>query len=40
MPTGIDTSDFVAKKDFIALKDEFNRLNINKLINVPIVRII
>ena len=40
MTTGIDTSDLVAKKDFIALKDEFNRLNINEPINVPIDRII
>ena len=33
--TGIDTSDLTAKKGFIALKAEFDKLNINKLVNVP-----
>ena len=33
--TGVDTSDLVAKKDFIALKAELDKLDINKLINVP-----
>ena len=33
--TGVDTSDLVAKKDFIALKGEDDKLNINKLVNVP-----
>ena len=33
--TGIDTSDLAAKKDFIALKAEVGKLNINKLVNVP-----
>ena len=28
--TGIDASDLAAKKDFIALKDEFDKLDINK----------
>ena len=32
--TGFDTSDLAAKK-FIALKDEANKLDINKLVNVP-----
>ena len=32
--TGIDASDLVAKKDFIALKAEVDTLNINKLVNV------
>ena len=31
--TGIDTSDLAAKKDFIALKPEVDKLNINKLTN-------
>ena len=30
----IDTSDLAAKKDFIALKAEVDKLDINKLINV------
>ena len=34
--TGVDTSDLAAKKDFIALKAEVDKLDINKLINVPI----
>ena len=33
--TGIDTSDFAAKNGFIALKVEFDKLDINKLTNVP-----
>ena len=33
--TGIDTSDLAAKKDFIALKAEVDKLDINKLKNVP-----
>ena len=33
--TGIDTSDAAAEKDFIALKAEVDKLNINKLTNVP-----
>ena len=33
--TGIDTSDVAAKKDFIALKAEVYKLDINKLVNVP-----
>ena len=32
--TGIDASDLVAKKDFIALKAEVDTLNINKFVNV------
>ena len=33
--TGIDTSDLAAKKDFIVLKAEDDKLDINKLGNVP-----
>ena len=33
--TGIDTSDVAAEKDFIALKAEVDKLDINKLTNVP-----
>ena len=33
--TSIETSDLNAKKDFIALKAEVNKLDINKLTNVP-----
>ena len=33
--TGVDTSNLAAKKDFIALKAEVDRLDINKLTNVP-----
>ena len=33
--TGIDTSDLSNKKDFIPLKAEVDKLNINKLVNVP-----
>ena len=32
--TGIDTSDLAAKKDFIALKAEVDKLDINKLTNL------
>ena len=32
--TGGDTSDWAAKKDFIALKTEVDKLGINKLVNV------
>ena len=32
---GIDTSDLAVKKDFIALKAEFDKLDINKFVNVP-----
>ena len=31
--TGLDTSYLAAKRDFIALKDEVNKLDINKLTN-------
>ena len=34
--TGVNTSDLAAEKDFIALKVEVDKLDINKLINVPI----
>ena len=33
---GINTSDLAGKKDFIALKAEVDKLDINKLGNVPI----
>ena len=33
--TGIDTSDLAAIKDFITLKAEVDKLDINKLVNVP-----
>ena len=33
--TSVDTSDFVAKKDFIALKSEVDKLDVNKLVNIP-----
>ena len=33
--TGIDTSDLPAKKMFIALEDEDQKLDINKLVNIP-----
>ena len=32
--TGVDTSDLVAKKYFIALKVEVDQLDINELVNV------
>ena len=34
-PTCVDTSDSAAKKDFTALKAEVDKLDINKLVNVP-----
>ena len=33
--TGVDTSDLAAKKDFIALKAEVDKLDIFELVNVP-----
>ena len=33
--TGVHTSDLAAKKDFVALKTEFDKLDINELVNVP-----
>ena len=33
--TGVDTSDLAAKKDFVALKAKVDKLDINKLVNVP-----
>ena len=33
--TGIDTSDLAATKDYFALKAEVDKLDINKLTNVP-----
>ena len=33
--TAVDTSDLAAKKDFIALKAEVDKLGIAKLVNVP-----
>ena len=33
--TGVDTSDLAAKKDFIGLKAEVDKLDINKLTIVP-----
>ena len=38
--TGIDTSDLAAKKDFIALKAEVDKLDINKLKMFQLVSII
>ena len=35
--TGVDTLDLFAKKDFIALKAEVGKLDINKLVNVQLV---
>ena len=32
--TDVDTSDLAAKKDFIAMKANVDKLHINKLINV------
>ena len=32
--TGVDKSDLAANKDFIAVKPEVDKLDINKLINV------
>ena len=34
--TSVDTSNLAAKNDFIALKAEVDKLDINKLVNVPI----
>ena len=34
--TGVDTSNLAAKIDFIALKAVVHKLDINKLVNVPI----
>ena len=36
-PTETDTSDLAAKKVLIALKAEVDKLDINKLVNVPII---
>ena len=33
--TCLDTSDLAAKKYFIALKAEFDTMDINKLVNAP-----
>ena len=33
--TGVDTCNLTAKNNFIALKAEVNKLDINKLVNVP-----
>ena len=33
--TGVDTSNLAAKKGFIASKVELDKLDINKLVNVP-----
>ena len=33
---GVDTSDLVAKNDFIDLKAEVDKLDINNLVNVPL----
>ena len=33
--TGVDTSDLAAKKDFITLKAEVEKIDITKLSNVP-----
>ena len=33
--TGVDTSDLAAKKDFIVLKAEVDKLYINKLVHFP-----
>ena len=33
--TGAETPNLAAKSDFIALKAEFNKLDIDKLLNVP-----
>ena len=32
---GTDTCDLAAEKDFMALNAEVNKLDINKLVNVP-----
>ena len=33
--TGVDTFDLTAEKDFVALKTEVDKLDINKLGNIP-----
>ena len=33
--TGVETSDLAAENDFVALKAEVDKLDINKLTNVP-----
>ena len=33
--TGVDTSNLASKRDFIALKAEVGKLDINKLVNLP-----
>ena len=33
--TGVDTSDLAAKKDFIALEAEVDKLETNKLVHIP-----
>ena len=33
--TGVDTTNLAAKRDFITLKAEVDKLDINKLVNVP-----
>ena len=33
--TDVETSDLAAKKDFIVLKAEIDKLGINKFVNVP-----
>ena len=33
--TGVDTSDLAAKKDFIALKAQVEKIDVTKLSNVP-----
>ena len=33
--TGVDACDLVAKKDFVGLKAEVDKLDINKIVNVP-----
>ena len=35
LATSVDTSDLAAKKDLIALKDEVDKIDINKLVNFP-----
>ena len=34
LPTGIDSSVLAAKKDFIAMKGEVDKIDTNKLVNV------
>ena len=33
--TGVDTSHLATKKDFLALKGELDKVDINKLVNIP-----